>query len=183
MLSTVDKGELLDVILKYNSRAQAIFIDPKELVLEEQVRLNCFYCAKYGNNWKCPPHLPPIDYGKMFSEFDEGVFVCLKYDIDDTQSFAQIRNDSSVELHKLLLEVENWLWSRNKSTALSFGGGSCKLCKGGCGETKCNNPYKARSPLEATGVNVIKSAQKYGLEIKFPTNKELQRVGLVVWQA
>lgn len=179
----VSKEEILDVIFKCNNLAQVIFINPRELVLEEQVRFNCFYCAKYGNNWKCPPNLPQVDYRKMFSEFDEGAFVCLSYEIEDYHNFVQIRNDSSVELHRILLEVESWLWNHNRSTALSFGGGSCKLCKGGCGENKCNNPYKARSPLEATGVNVVKSAKKYGVEIKFPVNKELKRIGLIVWQS
>ena len=41
--------------------------------------------------------------------------------------------------------------------AISFIGGSCKLCKNGCAKDKCNNPGMARIPLEATGVNVIKS--------------------------
>jgi len=48
------------------------------------------------------------------------------------------------------LKMEKLLWEKNNSTAISFIGGSCKLCKNGCGSDKCNNPYMARSPLEAT---------------------------------
>ena len=56
------------------------------------------------------------------------------------------------------------------------------LCKGGCGKERCNNPYLSRSPLEATGVNVIKSAKKYGIDIRFPTDKQMIRIGLLLWQ-
>ena len=110
------------------------------------------------------------------------MFVILKYDITDDTDFANIRTESSVVLHKLLLCLEKWLWEHNNSTALSFIGGSCKLCKGGCGKERCNNPYMSRSPVEATGIHVIKSAAKYGIELKFPTNKELKRIGLLLWQ-
>lgn len=181
-MSNFQRDEILSIVHHHNEGARVVFMNPDELVIEEQVKMNCFYCGKYGNNWRCPPYLPQIDYRKMFSEFDEGVFVCFSYFLNNGSSFLQIRNDSSVELHKTLLDIEKWLWNNNRPTAISFGGGSCKLCKGGCGEHKCNNPYLSRSPLEATGVNVIKSIKKYGIEIEFPPVKNLQRIGLVLWQ-
>ena len=96
--------------------------------------------------------------------------------------YSEIRNESSIILHKLLLELEKLMWKNNNSNAISFIGGSCKLCRGGCGKEKCNNPYLSRSPLEAIGVNIIKSARKYGVDIKFPTDRHLIRIGLLLWQ-
>lgn len=176
-----EREELTGFVKQNNEKAEVIFMKPCSLVFEENVKMNCFYCGKYGNNWRCPPNLPDIDYKKMFNEFDEGIFVSLTYDVNSSV-YDQIRNDSSITLHKLLLSIEKWLWDHNRSTAISFGAGSCKLCRGGCGKDKCNNPYMSRSPLEATGVNVIKSAKKYGIDIVFPTVDKLMRVGLVVWQ-
>lgn len=178
----INQKELLNTIKEINPSAEGILIDPNELVFEENVKMNCFYCGKYNRNWRCPPKLPNIDYKKMISEFDHGMFVILKYDITDKTDFANIRTESSVVLHKLLLSLEKWLWNQNSTTALSFIGGSCKLCKGGCGKEHCNNPYMSRSPVEATGIQVIKSAAKYGIDIKFPTDKELKRIGLLLWQ-
>lgn len=177
-----EKQLIIQYVRELSENVDIAFIDPKEIVFEENVKMNCFYCGKYGNNWRCPPNLPNIDYPKMFAEYDEGMFVSLSYNIVDKSAYAEIRNTSSVVLHKMLLALEKWMWEHNSSNAISFGAGSCKLCKGGCGKEKCNNPYMSRSPLEATGVNVIKSARKAGIEICFPTDKKLMRVGLLLWQ-
>lgn len=167
-----------------NTLPEARFIQmaPHEMVFEECVKMNCFYCGKYGRNWRCPPNLPNINFPKMFSEFDEGLFVILSYEITDASEYESIRTESSIKLHKGLLRMEKWLYEHNCSTALSFGAGSCKLCKGGCGKDQCNNPYLSRSPIEATGINVLKSAKKYGVTVCFPPKEVLMRVGLVMWQ-
>lgn len=179
----LQKEEFLDFCKSSAPDAGFVFMDPKEAVFEENVKMNCFYCGRYGNNWKCPPNIPKdIDFKKMFSEFDEGLFVVYKFDISDPQQYEIVRSESSVILHKLLLKLEKWMYEHDMSTAVSFGAGACKLCKGGCGKERCNNPYMSRSPLEATGVNVIKTAAKFGIDIHFPANKELMRVGLLLWQ-
>ena len=43
---------------------QGQVINPKKIVFEERVKMNCFYCGRYGNNWRCPPHIPDVDYKK-----------------------------------------------------------------------------------------------------------------------
>ena len=177
------KKELENFIKDHNRQVNIIFMDPKNLIFEEQVKMNCFYCGRYGQNWRCPPNLPDIDYKKMFSEFAEGVFIYRQYHVSDIRRYEQIRSESSVEIHRILLDIEKWLWEHNFPTALSFGAGACKLCKDGCGKDKCNNPYLSRSPLEATGVNVIASVKQYGVDISFPTATDFKRIGLVVWQA
>lgn len=177
-----DEKELISFLKKLNPIAEGVFINPQELVFEENVKMNCFYCGKYSNNWRCPPNLPDINYQKMMREFDRGLFVVLSYEITSKEEYADIRSESSVVLHKNLLALEKWMWNHNSSTAISFIGGSCKLCKGGCGKERCNNPYMSRSPLEATGVNIVKSARKYGINIEFPTDKKLKRIGLLLWQ-
>lgn len=176
------KTEFLQFCKKVSSKAEFVFMNPKEAVFEECVKMNCFYCGKYGRNWRCPPNLPNLDYPKMFSEYDEGLFVSFVFDITNKEQFENIRAESSVILHKVLLQLEKWLYNHNSPTALSFGAGSCKLCKGGCGKEKCNNPYMSRSPLEATGMNVVKTAAKFGIKLNFPAEKELMRIGLVMWQ-
>lgn len=103
----------------------------------------------------------------MLNEFTCAAFIYLKMKLAESD-FAAVRNDSSVQLHRAMLECEKWLWEHNNSTALSFIGGSCKLCKNGCAPEKCANPYMARSPVEALGINVVKSAANYGIDISFP---------------
>lgn len=174
--------ELLNYLKEIAPQAEGVIIDPKDLVFEENVKMNCFYCGKYGNNWRCPPNLPDIDYKKMVAEYDYGMFVVYSFDIGSDDDYSAIRTESSLRLHRTLLDLEKWLWNNNSANAISFGGGSCKLCKGGCGKEKCNNPYMSRSPIEATGISVVKSTKKYGIQIAFPTDKKMVRCGLILWQ-
>lgn len=177
-------AEMLRDALAYANRTfsilQGIPVRPDDIVLEERVRMNCFYCGRYGQNWKCPPNLPDIDYRKMFCEFSSGALIYVKISLDG-KNYDDVRNHSSVILHKGLLSMEKYFWNHNRALCISFIAGSCKLCRGGCGKQKCNNPYEARSPLEAAGVNVIETAGKYGLDITFPPEQYMFRCGLILW--
>lgn len=159
---------------------QGKVIDPSKLIFEERVRMNCFYCGKYNMSWKCPPKLPQIDGKKMLSEFDHSAFIWVEMPIEE-ENYTMVRHDSSVILHRALLECEKWLWEHDNSTALSFIGGSCKLCKNGCAPNRCANPYQSRSPVEALGINVVKSAEIFGIDVKFPPTEYMMRIGLLLW--
>ena len=181
-MSGIAKDQLTNYLKEIAPTAEAVFMIPSEAVFEECVKMNCFYCGRYGRNWRCPPNLPDIDYVKMFSEYDEGLFVSFSFDVKDKARFESVRTESSVTLHKTLLEMEKWLYNHNSATAISFIAGSCKLCKSGCGKERCNNPYMSRSPLEATGINIVKTARKFGIDVSFPTEEKLMRIGLLLWQ-
>lgn len=159
-----------------------VYMNPTDVVFEENVKMNCFYCSKYDTNWRCPPRIPNIDYKKMFAEFNHGFIIVLENSISNPAEFENIRRDSSLKLHKTLLMLEKWLWQHNQSNSISFGAGSCKICKDGCGKERCNNPGLARCSLEAVGVNVIKTCRKLNIDINFPIEKNLKRVGLLMWQ-
>lgn len=185
VINKSDMGEkVLEEALLYANEEysilQGILVNLEDLVFEERTMMNCFYCGRYGQNWKCPPNLPKLDYKKMFHEFLFGALVYVKMPVDD-KNYNDVRNTSSIILHKGLLRMEKYFWNHNNSTCLSFIAGACKLCKNGCGEKRCNNPYESRSPLEAVGVNVIETAKKYNLDIVFPVNEYMMRCGLIVW--
>lgn len=78
-MKSTEREQLLAFLKESNAMAQGVFIDPRDLVFEENVKMNCFYCGKYNNNWRCPPNLPDIDYQKMMQEFDAALFVILTY--------------------------------------------------------------------------------------------------------
>ncbi|MEG0366667.1 MAG: DUF2284 domain-containing protein [Coprobacillus sp.] len=159
---------------------ELIKMNPSDLVFEERVKMNCFYCGKYGNNWKCPPNIPEIEYKNMVFEYNQGYFVVLKMPLTK-ENYDEVRTNSSIVLHRACLDIEKFLWKHNDSTSISFIGGSCKLCKTGCGLTKCNSPYMSRTPLEAIGVSVNKSIEKYGIELIYPPVEYMYRIGLVLF--
>ena len=159
---------------------EGMIIDASDLIFEERVRMNCFYCGRYNTNWRCPPKIPDIDYKKMMGEFDCCAVVYIKLPFE-SNNYNDVRNESSVLLHKAILEMEKFLWNNNNSTCISFIGGGCKLCKNGCGKEKCNNPYMSRTPVEATGINLVKSLEKYGIHIVFPPRDYMYRFGLILF--
>ena len=159
---------------------KGIQIDTSKLIIEERVRMNCFYCAKYNTSWRCPPRIPKLDYKKIFSEYDYAAFIYVQIPLTDS-NYDSARKNSTLQLHHAMLACEKWLYENNHPIALSFIGGSCKLCKNGCAPDRCANPYLSRSPLEALGVNVVKSAKEYGIEITFPPKEYMMRIGLLLW--
>lgn len=173
-------SEMLTDIRKKGYEVSGCEIDLSKLIFEERVKMNCFYCGKYNVSWKCPPKLPAIDYQKMLSEFGNGAFVYIRMSMQGND-YNIVRNDSSVQLHRALLSCEKWLYEHNNTLALSFIGGSCKLCRNGCAPDRCANPYQSRTPVEALGINVIESAKQCGLEIKFPPEEYMIRIGLLLW--
>ena len=181
MSQIVDIDTLRSVARNKYPAVQLFDADPSHFYFEERVRMNCFYCKNFNLNWKCPPRIPNIDYKKMMSEFSHGAFV--KVELPFTEcNFQDIRNQTTNDLHQILLYLEHFLWNHDHPMALSFLGGSCKLCKGGCSTERCNNPYLSRVPLEATGVNVIKTVEEQtGLHLSFPPKDTLKRVGLLLW--
>jgi predicted metal-binding protein len=170
----------IKVLQNLFSDFKILSVDPHSLIFEERVHLNCFYCDKYGVNWKCPPKIPPFNYQKIITEYKNACFVYKKFEIT-AEAYPFIRIESTNSLHKTLLEMEQILFSESDGLCLSFIGGSCKLCKNGCGIERCNNPYLARIPLEATGVNIVVSAKKYDIHIEFPVKTHLIRLGLILW--
>lgn len=124
------KDEVQSYLHTINRDAEGIIIEPEKLIFEENVKMNCFYCGKYNNNWKCPSNLPDIDYPKMMSEYDVGMAVVLTFQVGQQSEYDRIRNDSSVILHRLLLDLEKWMYNRNSANTISFIGGSCKAVQG-----------------------------------------------------
>lgn len=173
--------EIIAAVREKFPNIEGVSINTSELVFEERVKMSCFNCGRYSTNWKCPGNMPQnIDYKAMVNEFENAAFVYLKLPLTES-NYNDVRNESSVMLHKAILAMEKVLYDRNCSLVASFIGGSCKLCKNGCGTERCNNPYKSRSPVEAIGVNVVKSASKYGIDISFPPKEYMIRIGLILW--
>ena len=123
---------------------------------------------------------PSFDTNSLISEYNN--LLVLKYERKfQKEDFDVVRNESTNEIHRALLQMEKFLYTNNNSLAISFIGGSCKLCKNGCGKERCNNPGMARIPLEATGVNVIKTLANIGIKVQFPIKDRFYRYGLIAW--
>jgi predicted metal-binding protein len=174
-------NKLQNELNTFDQTLYSVPIAPKVLEFEERVRLLCFHCMRYSTKWTCPPRIPDIDYKSILTqEYKNGLVVHCRMPFTN-EDFAAIRSKSTNQVHKALLHLERVLLNNNIPMAISFIGGSCKLCKNECSLDKCRNPYDARIPLEALGVNVVSSLAKVGIHIEFPVVDTICRYGLLLW--
>ena len=171
---------LKEKLADYDETLSIVEADPNIFVFEERVKLLCFYCQNYNKVHTCPPRTPKLDYPKILSEYKHCVVVYCKMSFTD-KDFKDVRTKSTNLVHRGLLHLEKVLRDENYPLVLSLIGGSCKLCKVGCDPVRCRNPYLARVPVEATGINLIESLKKIGIDIKFPVTTDISRYGLLFW--
>ena len=174
-------GDVIDIkkkALEYGADA-AFSILPADLIYDDRALLKCFNCSKYNLKWTCPPKSPMIDYRDLMMKYKKGVIVAVKAEFT-AENYEKIRVDSSNKLHRILLKLEKDGFNQENHFTISFIGGSCKLCAEGCAEGKCRNPQASRIPIEATGIDIVRTLSKFGLELKFPVRDYLYRVGLLL---
>ncbi len=150
---------------------------PSEIIFDDRALLQCFNCKNFGKKHTCPPFIMDVDYQEMFMKYKKGLLVIVKF--DSSVDFDTARFKSTNKLHQIMLKLEKEAFSQDNHFTISFIGGSCKLCPEGC-DTKCRHPELSRMPVEATGVDVIETLKKFGLELKFPATDVLYRVGLLM---
>ena len=164
----------------YDNELELYTITNDKIVFEESVKLNCFYCKNYDSNWTCPPRIPDLDYKGILGECENIAIILYKTNVNK-ENFETLRNRSTNIVHTSLLSLEKFLWESNYPLAITFIGGSCKLCKNGCSTDKCMNKGNSRIPVEALGINVVKTMKNINIDVVFPTDSSLMRCGMILW--
>jgi predicted metal-binding protein len=160
----------------------AIPIFTKDIVFDFRATYQCLTCSKYGKSPMCPPNIPDVDYfSRLLSCYKYGLLVAKKYNFN-AEDFDCKREESGPRVQNILLFLEQQAFQRNYYWALSFTGGSCRMCQKCSDTNKCQMPSKGRIPLEAIGVDVMATCKKYDIPIStFPLKNQdgvLYRVGL-----
>lgn len=171
---------LQEELRRFDDSLLSLPVSPNIFIFEERVRLVCFHCSRYNTKWTCPPRIPNLDYKQIMKEYTNGLLVYCQMPFKK-EEFNDVRTESTNLVHKALLSLEKVLWEQNYPLAVSYIGGSCKLCENDCAADHCRNPYLSRIPIEATGINLISTLKQVGIEIKFPVTECLSRYGLLLW--
>lgn len=169
-----ETGQEWDWVIPWVNDARIIKVSG--VVFDERARLKCFACERYGRKATCPPFIPDIFFfQRVFRLYEAGILVCKSWTVEDKE---EARYQSSLELHRIMLDLEREAFNHGFYFATAFIGGSCKWCKT-CSD-KCAYPLKGRIPLEAAGIDVVATCKKVGIEIKFPVKDTMNRVGLLL---
>jgi predicted metal-binding protein len=189
---------LIEDALKAGATAARI-IPARRVVVDERVRLKCEVprCAGYGQFLTCPPHVTSVDkFKKILSGYEWGMLVQVEAkDIDSMdkgkgrisqailKESNQLHRPYKLKLLKIVEAVESAAFKKGMRFAAGLVGGSCVLCDR-CVENKfsdaCRHPFQARPPMEAMGIDVVKTAQNAGLPIHLSSPKNVVWTGLVL---
>ncbi len=145
------------------------------LVPEQRIRDYCVEnrCGSYNANHMCPPRVGSLqDIAVRLNEFGQGVILQRSRPVDVAND-REGATRTKLEFHHLVLKLERRLKKRGVPRVWGLIGGNCELCQVcTAGEGKlCHHPEKARTSLEAIGVDVVGLLEKLGLDGKFHSDR------------
>ena len=190
--------DLIEVARKAGATAAKI-IPSARVALDERVRLKCEVprCAGYGQFLTCPPHVMPVEvFARLLPRYRWGLLVQVEAKnihsmdkgagrIDPTllKDNREKHRPFRLQLLQVVEAVEAAAFKKGMYFAAGFVGGSCVLCER-CVEDKlseaCRHPFRARPPMEAVGIDVLKTAQHAGFPIHLSSSKNVLWTGLVL---
>ncbi len=187
--------------------ADAKVIPASDVVVENRVALKCRAgCISYGKKLTCPPHVPtPDEFRRILSEYTYALLVkflspaeaeedvicsIYRYWLDPkapdkkkekATQFWKDHFNGTGSFAPMMLELERTAFNAGNTFALALVNGSCRLCEtcnvsGGL----CIHPTQARIPEHAVGVNMIKTAEKAGMPIRFPVQGHPELMALLL---
>lgn len=141
------------------------------LVPEERIRSFCLEnrCGAFNAHHMCPPRVGPLpEVAARLRAFGRGVLLQYSRPANVAHDREAVTR-AKVEFHRLVLRLEHRLQRRHLTPLWALIGGSCQLCRtcAAVEEKPCRHPEKARTSLEALGIDVIGLQQKLGLDATF----------------
>ncbi|WP_319540279.1 DUF2284 domain-containing protein [uncultured Methanospirillum sp.] len=186
--------------------ADAKVISASDVIVEDRVVLKCRAgCISYGKKLTCPPHVPtPDEFRRILSEYSSALLVkfispaeadddviCSIYrywldpkaPADKKEKATQFWKDhfnGTGSFAPMMLELERTAFNAGNTFALALVNGSCRLCETCNVNGLCVHPSQARIPEHAVGVNMVKTAEKAGMSIKFPVQGHPELMALLL---
>ncbi len=145
------------------------WIDPREIVVAQWVRMKCMFgCSGYGRNASCPPSVPPVDEcRRLLGEYEHGVILHFTKAVEKPED----RHEWTRGVNEGLLALERAVFLAGHRKAFLLFMDSCGLCPKCSGvRQECNKPRSARPTPEALGVDVFTTVRQAGFPIEVLTD-------------
>jgi predicted metal-binding protein len=154
----------LESLFKKHGYADFKWIDPREIVTAQWVRVKCMYgCEDYGRRACCPPNAPSVpECRQFFDEYHTGVIFHLAV----TGASVEAKRSWERKVNRLIsLEKDVFLLGYERAFMLLMG--TCCLCRKCTGiRDDCKYPASARPTVDAFAVDVYSTVRKYGFPIQ-----------------
>jgi predicted metal-binding protein len=182
-------------------------IPASAVVVEDRVALKCRAgCIAYGTKLTCPPHAPtPKEFRRVLAEYTTALLVkfvspaqadpdvicsIYRYWLDpaapaekkaQAEQFWKDHFNGTGSFAPMMLELERCAFNAGNPFALAFVNGSCRLCET-CNVERgvCLHPTRARIPEHAVGVNMVRTAERAGIPIRFPVEGHPELMALLL---
>jgi predicted metal-binding protein len=149
--------------LQTNGLSDFKWINPKDIIVAQWVRVKCeFGCSDYGLG-TCPPNTPTVqECREFFKEYNKGLIIRLTKSADK----EKYPSDWSKEMTNKLLELERKTFLDGFQKAFLLNQTCCCLCNDCSGNRlDCKDKRKSRPSPEAFAVDVYQTVRNSGLEI------------------
>ncbi|HSB71057.1 MAG TPA: DUF2284 domain-containing protein [Candidatus Methylomirabilis sp.] len=141
------------------------WIDPKDIVVAQWVRLKCMFgCSEFGQNATCPPNVPSVPESReFFNEYTRAAVFHFAKAVDAPEH----RHEWSRGVNTALLALERDVFLAGHPKAFLLFMDSCGLCKDCAGaREECKVPRSARPTPEAMAVDVFSTVGRIGYPIE-----------------
>lgn len=148
---------------------------PEMLVPEKRIRAFCEEnkCGNYGNNYMCPPHVGSLEEIIIKLKKSKRGLLLQYVKILDVKRDRLALRQTKIDFHHKILRIEESFREQGVSELWGMVGGDCEMCET-CGAKigqDCLYPEKARTSLEAIGVDVLRLLDRLGLDSQFHADK------------
>jgi len=154
---------VIESILTKQGLSDFKWINPKEIVVAQWVRVKCtFGCSDYGLG-TCPPNTPLVsECDRFFKEYENGLIIRLNKFADKNAYPA----DWSREMTNKLLDIEREIFLSGYQKAFLLNQTCCTLCKDCTGNRiSCKDKTRSRPSPEGFAVDVYQTVRNAGFDI------------------
>lgn len=156
------------------------WIDPKDIVVAQWVRVKCeFGCSDYGLG-TCPPNTPNVqECRSFFNEYSKGLIIRLAKYVDK----ENYPSDWSKEMTDKLLRLERMVFLDGFQKAFLLNQTCCCLCSECSGNRlHCKMKRESRPSPEAFAVDVYQTVRNAGMKINVVKSNpsEIHRIAILL---
>jgi predicted metal-binding protein len=172
--------ETIESILALQGFSDYKWIDSKDIVVAQWVRVKCLFgCSDYGSG-TCPPNTPSVaECEKFFKEYEKGIIIRLNK-LADKNNYP---SDWSKEMTAKLLTVEKDVFLTGYQKVFLLNQTCCCLCKSCSGNRlDCKDKEKSRPSPESFAVDVYQTVRNAGLAINVVSTNpsEMNRIAILL---
>ena len=169
----MDENKQIEAIVCKHGFNDYKWIDPKNIVVAQWVRMKCMYgCPDYGRIASCPPNTLTVEECKQFfAEYRSGMVIHIQKVVADPEKRRQWIAKTNLKLAKM--EREIFLAGNPKAFLLFLG--SCHICaECTASRADCLEPKISRPSPEGMAVDVFSTMRQIGYPIEVLTDQAEQ---------